>query len=366
MDIQLAGPDLLDLRRAADRLREELGRYAGVLDVSDSLRAGKRQVQLRITADAEARGLTLKHLARQVRQGFYGAEVQRIQRGREELRVMLRYPESERRSLWDLENMRIRTPAGDEIPFAVAGRIEPGRGFASIERTDRERTVRVTADVDLNRTTGGEVVADLEKAVLLELMAEYPGLSYSLEGEQQQQAEALGGLGRSFLVAIFIIYALLAIPFRSYVQPLIVLSAVPFGMVGAFWGHAMTGRDLTIFSIWGIVAVTGVVVNDSLVLVDFTNRERQRGTSVLEAACHAGEARLRPILLTSLTTFAGILPLLLEKDLQAQFLIPMATSVAFGVLFSTAIILFLVPVSYHILHDVRKATARLLRPRAAE
>ncbi len=358
IDIQLAGPDLDDLRLAADRLKTALRQYAGVFGVGDSLRAGKRQVTLGITPQGEALGLTLSDLAHQVRHAFYGAEVQRIQRGREEVRVMLRYPQNERRSLWNLENLRIRTPQGDEIPFSIAGRVEPGRGFSSIERTDGKRTVRVTADVDRDRAPGA-IIADLEHTVLPELLADHPGLAYSLEGEQQEQAEAFAGLGRSFLMALFIIYALLAIPFRSYLQPFIVLSAVPFGALGAVWGHALTGRDLTLFSLWGMVAVTGVVVNDSLVLVDFINRERRAGKPILEAARRAGEARLRPILLTSVTTFAGLLPLLLEKALQAQFLIPMATSIAFGVLFATVIILFLVPVSYHILHDLKTAASRL-------
>ncbi len=358
LDIQLAGPDLEDLRQAADRLKVALRHYSGVFEVSDSLRAGKRQMTLGVTPEAEALGLTLTDLAHQVRHAFYGTEAQRIQRGREEVRVMLRYPQSERRSLGNLEDMRIRTPRGDAIPFAVAGRIEPGRGFASIERTDRKRTVRVTAAVDPDQAPRA-IVADLEQKVLPELVADYPGLQYSIEGEQKEQGEAFAGLGRSFLVALFIIYALLAIPFRSYLQPLIVMSAIPFGVVGAVWGHALTGTDLTIFSLWGMVAVTGVVVNDSLVVVDFTNRECARGTPILEAARRAGEVRMRPILLTSITTFAGLLPLLLERALQAQFLIPMATSVAFGVLFGTAIILFLVPVSYHILHDVKTAIARL-------
>ncbi len=365
IDIQLNGPDLEDLRQAADRLKAALGHYPGIFEIADSLRAGKRQATLGISPEAEALGLTLSDLARQVRHAFYGVEAQRIQRGREEVRVMLRYPERERRSLGSLEDMHIRTPRGDEIPFSVAGRIESGRGFASIERTDRKRTVRVTADVGPNQSPG-TIVADLEQGILSEIVADFPGLGYSLEGEQREQAETFAGLIRSFLVALFVIYALLAVPFRSYLQPLIVLSALPFGVLGAVWGHALTGRDLTIFSVWGIVAVIGVVVNDSLVLVDFTNREQRSGTPILEAARRAGEARLRPILLTSLTTFAGLLPLLLEKSLPAQFLIPMATSIAFGVLFATAIILFLVPVSYHILHDLKMAAARLFERRPSD
>lgn len=361
INIQLAGPNLEDLRRAADELKEALARYPGTSDIGDSFRAGKREVKLAITPEAEAMGLTLSDLARQVRQGFYGEEAQRIQRGRDELRVMVRYPEAERQSLAALEGMRIRTPDGREIPFASAGEARLGRGYASITRTDRRRTVNVTSDVDLNIANSNEILADLKSSFLPQLMARYRGLSYSLEGEQQQQRETVGGLGRAFLVALVVIYALLAIPFRSYLQPLIVMSAIPFGMLGAFLGHLMMGMDLTMLSAFGLVALTGVVVNDSLVLVDFINRRRRAGAALLAAICEAGVRRFRPIVLTSLTTFAGLTPLLLEKSIQAQFLIPMATSLAFGVLFATVIILLLVPVGYYILEDVKGALAGIWR-----
>jgi len=358
INIQLTGPRLGELQHAADELQEALARYPGVIDITDSFREGKEELELSITREAESLGLSLRDLARQVRQAFYGEEAQRIQRGREEVKVMVRYPEDERRDLSSLERMRIRTPEGDEVPFSVVGRAEPGRGYASIARTDGYRTVNVTADVDLEQANSNEILAAVEREVLPRLMADYHGLGYSLEGEQQQQQESLGGLKQSFAVALILIYALLAIPFRSYLQPMIVMSAIPFGVVGAVWGHVLMGKNLTFLSTFGIVALIGVVVNDSLVLVDFINRDYRSGTPLHQAIVEAGEKRFRPIVLTSLTTFAGLTPLILEKSLQAQFLIPMAISLAFGILFSTFVILILVPVAYLILEDAKAACYR--------
>ncbi len=361
INIQLAGPDLDELQRAAEELKQALARYPGVVEVTDSFRRGKQEVKLAVTPQAETLGISLSDLARQVRQAFYGEEAQRIQRGRDEVKVMVRYPEAERRSLANLESMRIRTPEGGEVPFSLAGRMDLGRGFATIARADRNRTVNVTADIDLKRANANEILTGVESTVLPRILADYHGITYSLEGEQLQQRQTLGGLQRGFILALFMIYALLAVPFRSYTQPLIVMSAIPFGIIGALWGHLLMGKTLTILSGFGIVALTGVVVNDSLVLVDFINRELAHGKPLQEAIRSAGEKRFRPIILTSLTTFAGLTPLLLEKSMQAQFLIPMAISLAFGVLFATGIILILVPVTYHILQDVESAVRRLFR-----
>ena len=359
INIQLAGPDLDDLQLAAAQLKTALAEYPGVFDITDSFRAGKEEVQLDILPRAESLGLTLSDVARQVRQAFYGEEAQRIQRGRDDVRVMVRYPEDERRQLHNLESMRIRTPQGDEVPIASVATMEPGRGYASIARTDRNRTVTVTADVDLEQANSNEILAEVERTVLPRLVADHRGLSYSLEGEQQEQRETLSGLAESFGIALILIYILLAVPFRSYLQPMIVMSAIPFGILGAIWGHVLVGRDLTALSFFGVVALTGVVVNDSLVLVDFVNRAYRGGMPLHDAIAQAGETRFRPIILTSLTTFVGLTPLLLEKSLQAQFLIPMAVSLAFGVLFATGIILILVPVGYYILEDITNTFRRL-------
>jgi multidrug efflux pump subunit AcrB len=353
INFELSGPRVDQLREFATRLKEELRSYPGVRDITDSFRAGKQELELVITPEAEAAGLTQADLARQVRQAFYGEEVQRIQRGRDDVKVMVRYPESRRLSLGDVEGLRIRTPNGTEVPFTTAADVQLSRGPATIRRTDRRRVVNVTADVNQAQANANDIIADMEAEVLPRLLADYPEVRYSLEGEQQQQRETLGGLARGFVIALLVIYALLAIPFKSYFQPLIVMSAIPFGLIGAVWGHVVLGMDLAILSMFGIVALTGVVVNDSLVMVDFINRSYRQGVPLTEAIRTAGSSRFRPILLTSLTTFAGLTPLLLERSMQARFLIPMAISLAFGVLFATFITLILVPSLYAILEDVR-------------
>jgi multidrug efflux pump subunit AcrB len=353
ISVQLASADPSSLRRASEKLKAKLRDYPGVYDVADSFRVGKQEIKLEITPAAESLGLTLSDLGRQVRQAFYGEEVQRIQRGREEIKVMVRYPESERRSLSNLENKRIRTAGGVAVPFSAAARASLGRGYSFIERTDRRRTITITAEVDTATANATEILADVTQNVLPPLLADHPGLSYSLEGEQRDQQEALASLRNGFLLALIVIFALLAIPFKSYIQPLLVMGVIPFGVVGAIWGHILMGYDLSLLSFFGIVALTGVVVNDSLVMVDFINRFRARGEPLDRAIREAGAARFRPILLTSITTFAGLTPLLLERSLQARFLIPMAISLAFGVVFATFITLVLVPVSYRILEDIR-------------
>ena len=355
INIELTGPDLDELRAAAAKLKLSLTEYAGVYEIADSFREGKREMKLEIRPSAEVLGLTLADLARQVRQAFYGEEAQRIQRGRDDIRVMVRYPREERRSLGDLENMRIRTPGGQEVPFVQVAVVAPGRGFASIQRVDRRRSVNVTADVDSSQVAPGDIIADLEATVLPDIVADHPTVFYALEGAQAEQRESLGGLQRGFAIALVLIYALLAIPLKSYSQPLIIMAAIPFGIVGAAWGHMILGLNLTIISMFGIVALAGVVVNDSLVMVDFINRNRRFKDDLANAIRRAGVVRFRPILLTSLTTFVGLLPLMLERSMQATFLIPMAVSLAFGVLFATFITLLLVPAGYAILEDMKTA-----------
>ncbi len=353
IDIQLQGNNLPELVAAAERVKQHLEGYPGVADISDSFNEGKREVELQILPSAEALGLTMAQLGRQVRQAFYGEEVQRIQRGRDDVRVMVRYPAESRRSLADIEQMRVRTPDGGEVPFRAVARTEIGRGYADIRRVDRERIVNVTADVDVEIANANEIIETMQKSFLPGLRGEFRNVRYSLEGEQRDQAEFLGAMGRGFMLAILAIYALLAIPLGSYGQPMIIMSAIPFGLIGASWGHAILGWDLSMFSIIGFVALTGVVVNDSLVLVSYVNEHRAAGMPLLRAVREAGVARFRPILLTSLTTFAGLTPLMMEKSVQAQFLIPMAISLAFGVMFATAISLVLVPSLYVILEDFR-------------
>ncbi len=366
INIQFSGPDYGELRKVAEKFKSALDDYPGVFDIADSFRPGKEEVKLSLTRQAETLGITLADLARQVRQAFYGEEAQRIQRGRDDIRVMVRYPESERRSLGNLEDMRIRTPSGGEVPFSIAARAELGRGYASIRRADRQRVINVTADVDISIANANEIIADCTRTVLPQILAEHPRVRYDFEGQQREQTEMLQGLANSFVIALLIIYILLAIPFKSYAQPLIVMGAIPFGIVGAVWGHVALGFDLSLLSAFGIVALTGVVVNDSLVMVDFINKQREKGHALSDALREAGAVRFRPILLTSVTTFLGLTPLLLEKSLQAQFLVPMAISLGFGVIFATVITLLLVPITYYILEDIINAFYRLIgRERSA-
>ena len=367
IDIQLTGMDLENLRAAKDELESRLGEYAGVFEIGNSFRDGKEEIRLAIKPAAELTGLTLSDLGRQVRQAFHGEEAQRIQRGRDEIKVMVRYPEDERLSIANLERMRIRLPGGIEVPFSEVAEAVPGRGYASITRIDRRRAINVTADVDSSVASAGTVIKGLANDVLPKILARYPGVSYTFEGQQAEQRETIAGLVRGFIIAILVIFALLAIPLRSYLQPAIIMIAIPFGIVGAVLGHIALGYDLSILSMFGLVALTGVVINDGLVMVDFINRFRERHEGDIHRAVReAGVARFRPIVLTSLTTFVGLFPLLLEKSMQARFLIPMAVSLAFGVLFATLITLILIPAAYIVLEDLTGFVRRLVKSPATD
>lgn len=360
IDLQITGRNVERLREAAAMVKEHLRSYDGVSEVADSFREGKQEIQIQITDQAEIWGLTQADLARQVRQAFYGEEAQRIQRGRDDIRVMVRYPRAERESVGNLENLRIRTPQGMEVPFSEVADYSYGRGYAAIKRVDRRRSVNVTADVDIAKSSADMVMARLDREVIPELRERFPEVILSYEGSKAEQRDTLAGLQRGFALALIMIYALLAVPLKSYYQPLIIMTAIPFGLIGAIWGHVLMGMNLTILSMFGIVALAGVVVNDSLVLVDFINRHRNSQEAILDSIRVAGVKRFRPILLTSVTTFMGLLPLLLERSMQARFLIPMAISLAFGVMFATFISLILVPCGYAIGED---ASALISGPR---
>jgi multidrug efflux pump subunit AcrB len=362
IDVQLQGPEVEHLRDAANRIKAKLATYPGVGDISDSFRSGKREVKLTILPSAETLGVTLRDLASQVRQAFYGEEAQRIQRGRDDVRVMVRYPSDQRRSLGNLEDMRIRTASGAEVPFATVADAETGRGYSTIKRADRQRVVNVTASIDYTQITSDEVMADVRAATLPRILSDYPGMSYSEQGQQREQSRAFGGLARGYALALFGVYALLAIPLRSYTQPLIIMAVIPFGMVGAILGHLLLGiANLTFMSVLGIVALSGVVVNSSLVLVHSVNLRRGEGLALAQAVREGAVARFRPIFLTSVTTFFGLVPLMLERSVQAQFLIPMAVSLAFGVVLATPMTLLIVPSLYLILDDLRTLPARIRR-----
>ena len=362
IEIQLSSVNRDDLKAVTTILKDKLQTYAGVFDIKDSFSAGKDEIKLNLRPEAQNYGITMASLARQVRQAFYGDEVQRVQRGRDEVKVFLRYPKEERVSLNNLEQMMVRVGNNIEVPLGQVAEGELSSGYSTITRTDRKRSISVTADVDLSEANANEILAKFELEHILPILRDYPSVNYSFEGEQREQRDTLGSLFKNFALALFVVYVLLAVPFKSYLQPLIIMSAIPFGFTGAVIGHIIMGMNLAVLSIIGIVALSGVVVNDSLVMVDFINRyRREDGKTSLEAALAAGPRRFRPILLTSITTFVGLFPLLIEKSVQAQFLVPMAISLAYGVLFATLITLILVPTSYLIIEDIKKFFSGIFR-----
>jgi len=349
VNVQLSSKYMDDLLDAKEELKRELIQFPGVFDVKDNFNIGKEEISIKLLPAAENYGINMMMLGSQVQQAFYGLEVQSIQRGRDEVKVMLRYPKNERASISNLEDMMIKVPNGSTIPVRQIAKLELGEGLSSIQRKNRKRAINVTADVDLTVTTGNEVIAAVTASILPKILKKYNSISISLEGEQQEQGQNLKSIGKNFLLAMIVVYMLLAIPFKSYFQPLVVMSSIPFGLTGAVFGHLIMGINFSVLSMMGFVALTGVVVNDSLVMVDFINRYRSEGNSIMDAVLEAGPRRFRPIFLTSLTTFVGLTPLLLEKSIQAKFMIPMAVSLSFGVIFATAITLFLVPVGYLVL-----------------
>ncbi len=354
IDVRLTHPDLDVLETCAAEVAQALRRFDGVVEIDDGIRKGKPQLDLRTRPAALSLGLTPMELGRQVRHAFYGAEVRRHQRGRNELRISVRLPEEERRSEANIRRLIIRARDGGELPLGEAAEIRRGRAYQSIRRADGRRILDVTADVIEGVAQPPRVLAELERTVLADLQVRHPGLGYSFEGENRDMRESLASLRGGFVLALLALFAMLAIPFKSYLQALIVLIAIPFGIVGAVLGHLLLGYELSIISLMGMVALSGVVINDSLLLVDTANEYRRNGLSLREAIALAPVRRFRPVLLTSLTTFFGLMPIILEKSLQARFMIPMAISLGFGILFSTTITLMLVPALYTIIEDVRE------------
>ena len=364
VSVLLSHPDVVILEQAASRLAEQLATFDGVKDIDAGFSQGKRQLNFKLTPEGVAAGLTQTDLARQLRGSFYGAEALRQQRGRDEVQVMVRLPLSARRSEQAVESMLLRTPAGEEIPLSQAAQIAEDQAYTEIRREDGRRILNVTADIERSVTTADKVFGALIAKTLPTLKADFPGLEFSFAGERRERDESLQSLFTGFIFALLGIYGLLAIPFRSYIQPAIVMSVIPFGLVGALLGHFALGYDLSLMSLFGIVALAGIVVNDSLILVVAINELRAEGVPALEAVVLGGARRFRPILLTSLTTFFGLVPMIFEPSVQAKFLVPMAISLGFGVLFVTFIVLLIVPALYLILEDVRRALALQPRPHA--
>jgi len=346
LSFRLSGGNLEVLENAAGELETKLAGYEGVFDIENSFDTGGQEIKLAIKPEAEALGLTITSLGRQVRQAFYGEEAQRIQRGKDELKVMVRYPLEDRRSVADLENMRIRTPSGDEVPFGSVADVTFGNSYTRISRLNRERTITVSADIDPLIVEPGKLVKEISEDYIPGLLSRFPGVVYGLEGASKEEQDFIANLTVASIAALFLIYALIAIPLHSYSQPLVIMSVIPFGLIGAVIGHIIMGKAISMFSLFGLVALSGVVVNDSLIMVDFINKAREEGVPLRQAVIDSGTQRFRAIILTSFTTAAGLLPIMFETSVQASSVIPMAISLSYGILFATAITLFLVPSLY--------------------
>ncbi|AMX03657.1 efflux RND transporter permease subunit [Microbulbifer thermotolerans] len=352
LNLSTASGDMDELRVAADAVKAALNSYAGVYDVRDNLTSARRDIEIQLKPYATNLGIGLADVAKQVRQGFYGEEVQRIPRGREDVRVMVRYPEEERASEEQIDRIRIRTNQG-EIPFSAVADAVYVPGYTTIRRHDRERTVQITAELTPGSASAHEILKQIREKNVPEWEKQFPGFSLKTAGEMQEEQEFNGAIIAFFVLSLFAIYALLAIAFRSYSQPLLILTAVPFGFFGAILGHLLLGYEISIMSMLGFLAAAGVVVNDNLVLMDRINQLRAGGMAIMDAVVQAGRDRFRPIILTSLTTFIGLVPIMFERSIQAQFLIPMVVSLAFGVLCATFVTLLLVPNLYKVIEVLR-------------
>jgi multidrug efflux pump subunit AcrB len=358
IDIELSHPDSDILEAVATRTAAALEKYAGVVEIDDGVELGKEQFTFTLKPAARSLGITALDLAQQVRHAFYGAEALRQQRGQDEIKVFVRLPKDERRFEDDIAALILRAPSGSEIPLREAAAIQRSRAYQEIKRVDGRRTVNVTADLESPKYVPKKILDDLTAGFLPELSNDYPNLAYSIEGEQREQRESMGGMAKGFLVALFALFALLAIIFKSYAHAVIVLIAIPFGIVGAIGGHILMGFGMSFVSIMGMVALAGVVINDNILLISTANEYRGEGMTAREAAAQAPTRRFRPVLLTSVTTFLGLAPMIFETSVQARFMIPMALSLGFGILFATFITLVLVPSLYLIHEDIQSVMGK--------
>ena len=364
INVRLTAPNPDTLERAARDLKAELATYKGVSEISDSLVEGKPQLEITgVTPTGRALGFDRQAVATQARAAFFGVEAERVQRGRDEVRVYVRLPERQQDSIDDATDLFVRGgPRGETVaPLGVVADYEINSGLSSLTRADRSRAITVSADVDKDVTNAAGINGVLTGKFLPDLTERYPGLTFTLEGQNEEQGESTRSLAQGLLLAVIAIYVLLAGRFGSFVQPVIVLLAIPLGVVGAVWGHVIVNAipflptvSLTFMSVFGVVALAGVVVNDALILIDRVNRMRAEDGLDVDAALAAGaRARFRPIVLTTLTTFLALAPMITETSLQARFLIPTAISLGFGVLFASVITLFLIPAAYRIIEDGR-------------
>ena len=353
ISFRLEGKNKDELKEVANQLRAKLNSMAGVGDVNDSMQSATDEVQLELKPLAYSMGLTLADVASQVNFSYYGLEAQRILREGEEIKVMIRYPKESRNSISDIQNVRIVTPSGAEVPLVEVAKINLVDGVSRIRRENAKRTINVWAAVDTNQAEPFKIAEEIRDEYLPSLLKNYPGVQSNVAGRIQEEMDSVAEQIRDFALSMMIIFALLAIPLRSYSQPILIMSVIPFGVVGAVFGHVVMGMTMSSLSFFGIIAVAGVVVNDSLVMVDFVNKAREEGIALKQAVVEAGCKRFRAILLTSLTTFIGLVPIITETSLQAQIVIPMAVSLAFGVLFATVITLILIPCQYVVLEDIK-------------
>ena len=353
INVELSGSDPLKLVAVIEKLKEKFKTYPGVFDIQDNYSGGKEELKLRLKPQAFALGLNLRDVANQVRSAVFGFQAQRIQRGRDELRVMVRYPLAHRSSMQDLKQLAISVPnSSKKVHLADIADIEPFESPSTLYRLNRTSILNVSTDVDKDIANVPLILAEMD-AYLKQMQQEFPELNYRFDGEAEDAADTQQRLTVGLILVLMAIYALLAIPFKSYGQPLIVMSIIPFGLIGAALGHIITGQNLSVLSIFGMLALVGVMVNDSLVLVDYINKRRQQGMELVDAVLHAASIRFRPVLLTSITTFAGLAPILLDGSQQAKWLKPMATSLAFGILFATIITLIIVPVNYLVAREFK-------------
>ncbi|MCH1440314.1 MAG: efflux RND transporter permease subunit [Rubripirellula sp.] len=354
IEFKLLAPsdDVEQLLAATETVKTQLGKFAGVYDIADDNTPGKWEFQFRVKDRALATGVTPTDLGNTVRNAYFGAEVMRLQRGRHDVKLMVRYPEDERGSLVDFREIRIRTADGAERPITELAEIDYQRGFSEINRVDQMRSITISADLDETKSNANRIIDELQDNYVGIWKKSFPAVSFRWEGQREQSRDSVSSLMRGFGIAVLAMFVLLVLQFRSYIQPLLILAIVPFGMIGAVWGHALLGLPLTLFSMFGLVALSGVVINDSIVLIDFINTRIRDGVPIREALMESGERRFRPIMLTSMTTIAGLIPLMLERSFQAQLLIPMAASLAFGLALATFLVLLLVPTFYSLYTSV--------------
>jgi len=361
IEVWLRGPDLDELVAASDEFMERLREFDGVYQVERSFRQGKREIRFELKPEARALGLTVADLASQLQARYFGHEAVRVQRGREDVRVKVRYPPKERGHLSTLDAIRIRTPRGHEVPLRSVATLTYAPGYSTIQRINGMRSIVVSSTVDSTVANPQAIVGDLRASYFRELESAYPGLRIAVQGNQREMLDSLGSLKVGFPMAIMGIFVLIAAVFRSYLQPVVILFTVPLGIFGALVAHLLMGLDLTMLSLFGMVALAGVAVNDSIVMVEAVNDRLRRGMSFPDAVRQGGMRRFRAVLLTTLTTVGGLAPLIMETDLQAQFLIPMAVSIAGGEAFGTVFTVLLVPVLLYILNDGRRVVVRLRR-----